>query len=115
MGTQIRCSRLQRNLSVLRSVFSDALPDKERPLIYISMGTVINDRPGFYSKCIDALKDVKADVMISCGNAVKREELVKSVRRNLLKMRRVRYNGCFSAFLRDLRKGKNLAQDWGCT
>lgn len=59
------------------SVFSKVLPakEKERPLIYISMGTVINDRPDFYSKCIDALKDLHVDVIISCGNAVDREEL----------------------------------------
>lgn len=59
------------------SVFSKALPEKEkeRPLIYISMGTVINDRPDFYTKCIDALKDLNADVVISCGNAVDREKL----------------------------------------
>ena len=59
------------------SVFSKILPEKkkERPLVYISMGTVINDRPDFYSKCIDALKDLHADVIISCGNAINREEL----------------------------------------
>lgn len=59
------------------SVFSTVLPEKkkERPLIYISMGTVINDRPDFYSKCIDALKNLNADVIISCGNAINREEL----------------------------------------
>ncbi len=59
------------------SVFSGALPDKEkeRPLIYISMGTVINDRPDFYRKCIEALKDMNATTVISCGNAVSCEEL----------------------------------------
>lgn len=59
------------------SVFSDILPAKEkaRPLIYISMGTVINDRPDFYRKCIDALKNLDADVVISCGNAINREKL----------------------------------------
>lgn len=59
------------------SVFSKVLPEKEkeRPLVYISMGTVINDRPDFYGKCIDALKDLHVDVIISCGNAVDREEL----------------------------------------
>lgn len=32
------------------SVFSDAVPEKakDRPLVYISLGTVINDRPDFY-------------------------------------------------------------------
>ncbi len=59
------------------SVFSKILPDKkkDRPLIYISLGTVINDQPDFYNKCIDALKDMNADVMISCGNAINRKEL----------------------------------------
>ncbi|MDE5589855.1 MAG: glycosyl transferase, partial [Acetatifactor sp.] len=59
------------------SVFSNILPEKEkdRPLIYISMGTVINDRPDFYSKCIDALKNLNVDVIISCGNAINLEEL----------------------------------------
>lgn len=59
------------------SVFSKAEPDKnkERPLVYISMGTVINDRPDFYGKCIRALKDQNVDVIISCGNAIDRRVL----------------------------------------
>lgn len=59
------------------SVFSNVLPEKEkeRPLIYISMGTVINDRSDFYGKCIDALRNLNADVIISCGNAINPEEL----------------------------------------
>lgn len=54
------------------SVFSSIEPDKDkvRPLIYISMGTVINDRPDFYNKCIEALKEWNVDVIISCGNAI---------------------------------------------
>lgn len=54
------------------SVFSDKVPDKnaERPLVYISMGTVINDRPDFYKKCIEALKSQPVDVIISCGRTV---------------------------------------------
>ncbi|MBO4338446.1 MAG: glycosyl transferase [Clostridia bacterium] len=54
------------------SVFSDASPNKakERPLVYVSMGTVINDRPDFYTKCIDALKGENVNVIISCGNAL---------------------------------------------
>ena len=59
------------------SVFSNVLPEKEkaRPLVYISLGTVINDRPDFYGKCIDALKELPVDVVISCGNAVDRNAL----------------------------------------
>lgn len=54
------------------SVFSTTVPDKDshRPLVYISMGTVVNDRPEFYKTCIDALKDLDIDVIISCGNSV---------------------------------------------
>ena len=59
------------------SVFSNVIPNKKkaRPLVYISMGTVINDRPDFYGKCFEALKDLNADVLISCGNALDREKL----------------------------------------
>ena len=59
------------------SVFSKTVPDKtkERPLVYISLGTVINDRPDFYTKCIKALKDLDADVIISCGHTTDREAL----------------------------------------
>jgi len=59
------------------SIFSNAMPakEKERPLIYISLGTVINDRPDFYEKCINALKELPVDVVISCGNAIDREAL----------------------------------------
>ena len=39
------------------------------PLIYISLGTVINDRPDFYRHCIAALRDEPVDVLISCGEA----------------------------------------------
>ena len=59
------------------SVFSKAEPQKEghRPLVYISMGTVINDRPDFYGKCIEALGSEDVDVIISCGNAMDRDTL----------------------------------------
>lgn len=54
------------------SVFAKEQPNKEkaRPLVYISMGTVINDRPDFYTKCIEALRDLPVDVIISCGNSL---------------------------------------------
>ena len=59
------------------SVFSNVVPNKvkERPLVYISMGTVINDRPDFYAKCIEALRDQNVDVIISSGNAIDRKAL----------------------------------------
>ena len=59
------------------SVFSTLQPDKnkDRPLIYISLGTVINERPDFYHKCMEALKSLSADVIISCGQAMRVEQL----------------------------------------
>ncbi len=41
--------------------------DGRRPLVYISLGTVINDRPGFYRTCVEALKDAPAEALIACG------------------------------------------------
>ena len=53
------------------SIHPDNNPQKaERPLVYVSMGTVINDRPDFYSKCIDAVRGEDVDLIITCGNAV---------------------------------------------
>ncbi|MBR1828443.1 MAG: hypothetical protein IJ781_02885 [Atopobiaceae bacterium] len=40
-----------------------------RSLVYASLGTVINDRPGFYRTLIDALRDADIDLLISCGKA----------------------------------------------
>lgn len=59
------------------SVFSETEPDKsgDRPLVYISMGTVINDRPDFYAKCIQALKNKDVDVVISYGTNMDPEKL----------------------------------------
>ena len=53
------------------SVLSRHKPEKaERPLVYVSLGTVINYRPDFYSKCIEAVRGEDVDMVISCGNAV---------------------------------------------
>lgn len=51
------------------SVFSEEVPQKnpDRPLIYVSMGTVINERPDFYRNCIAAVKSLNADLIISYG------------------------------------------------
>ena len=48
-----------------------------RPLVYASLGTVINDRPGFYRTLIDALRDADADLLISCGKAFDPTQLGK--------------------------------------
>ena len=40
-----------------------------RPLVYASLGTVINDRPNFYRTLISALRGTDVDLLISCGKA----------------------------------------------
>jgi len=40
-----------------------------RPLVFASLGTVINDRPGFYLTLIEALRGEDVDLLISCGKA----------------------------------------------
>ena len=59
------------------SLFSDKKPDKkkDRPLVYISLGTVINERPDFYKNCMKALGDMNIDVIISCGSYLDRSTL----------------------------------------
>ena len=42
--------------------------DGRRPLVYISLGTVINDRPDFYRTCVEALKDAPVEALIACGS-----------------------------------------------
>ena len=54
------------------SLFTKLLPRKrtDRPTVYISMGTILNERPGFYKNCIAALGCINADVIISAGNSM---------------------------------------------
>ena len=54
-------------------------PDKEheRPLVFISMGTVLNEKPDFYKTCIQALAGENVDVLISCGRTVDPRSLGK--------------------------------------
>ena len=48
---------------------------QETPLIYVSLGTVINDRPDFYRHCIEAVRGENAKLLISCGRAFDRASL----------------------------------------
>lgn len=59
------------------SLLSQREPDKakSRPLVYISMGTIINNRPDFYANCIGALKEEPVDVILSCGREFDRSQL----------------------------------------
>jgi len=44
--------------------------EPKRPLVYISLGTVLHDAPAFYRRCIAALGDTACDVVISIGDRV---------------------------------------------
>lgn len=59
------------------SLVTDYKPDKEhdRPLVYISLGTVVSNKPDFYKKCIQALENENVDVIISCGRVVNPDTL----------------------------------------
>lgn len=48
---------------------------KSDKLIYISMGTVINDSTEFYKKCIEVLANKKYQVIMSVGNLINIEDL----------------------------------------
>lgn len=43
---------------------------KNRPLIYISLGTIVKGVNGFFKKCFEAFKDENVDVVISVGKDV---------------------------------------------
>ena len=47
-------------------------PKKEhaRPLVYISLGTVLHDAPKFYRRCIQALAGMDCDAILSIGSKV---------------------------------------------
>lgn len=46
-----------------------------RPLVYISLGTIFNDRPEFYHTCLEALGDSAYQVVMAVGTRVDRTQL----------------------------------------
>lgn len=47
---------------------TDPLPqEKRRPCVYISLGTVLNNNIRFYQNCVEALRSMDCDVVISVG------------------------------------------------
>lgn len=53
----------------------NVIEKKSDKLIYISMGTVINDSVEFYKKCIEAFADAEYQVIISVGHLINIEDL----------------------------------------
>ena len=49
--------------------------DKSRPLVYISLGTVMHDRKCFCRNCVEALADMDVDAVLSVGTAENLEAL----------------------------------------
>lgn len=58
----------------VRPVTEQIEKTKEK-LIYISMGTVVNDQANFYKNCIRAFADTEYQVIMSIGNLVDAKEL----------------------------------------
>ena len=52
-----------------------ARQEGQRPFIYVSLGTVINDRPDFYRHCVEAVRGEDMELLISCGRAFDRASL----------------------------------------
>ncbi|MDL1898545.1 hypothetical protein FBQ82_20050 [Anaerolineae bacterium CFX7] len=46
-----------------------------KPLVYISLGTLFNDRADFFRLCVDAFRDAPYHVLIALGNRVRVQEL----------------------------------------
>lgn len=49
----------------------------ENPIIYISLGTLLNTSVKFFRKCLDAFRNQPVSVVMSIGNVVKMEQLGK--------------------------------------
>ena len=49
--------------------------DSERPLIYVSLGTVFNDNPAFFRNCIEAFENSDYQVVMSLGKRLSLEAL----------------------------------------
>lgn len=47
----------------------------DRPLIYVSLGTVLHDAPAFYRACIHALAGMDCDAVLSIGESVDPSQL----------------------------------------
>ena len=46
-----------------------------QPVIYISLGTLVNDHPDFFRACVDAFRESPYTVVMSIGDKVQRESL----------------------------------------
>jgi len=60
--------------SSVESGILEHLPNGRR-LVYISLGTIVDDAKSFYRMCGEALKGIDAQVVMSIGRKVKKEDL----------------------------------------
>ena len=58
----------------------EEMEPKERPLVYISLGTLLFDRPDFYRACAKALEDLDIDVILSTGKEMDFTDLPENFR-----------------------------------
>lgn len=68
---------------------SDVVTEKRREkLLYISMGTVVNDTEKFYRNCIEAFADTEIQVIMSVGNLVS-DDILHGLPANISAFRQV--------------------------
>lgn len=48
--------------------------NKDRPIIYVSLGTIFNQNVAFFNKCFSALNNINATVIVSIGKTNKAED-----------------------------------------
>ena len=53
----------------------EPVPVRSRPLVYVSLGTVMHDRKRFCKNCVTALADMDVDAILSVGTAENLEVL----------------------------------------
>lgn len=51
------------------------LPDGSDPLVYVSMGTIFNDRPPLFRACLEALAGIRCRVLVATGSAIDAQAL----------------------------------------
>ncbi|MEV2243833.1 macrolide family glycosyltransferase [Streptomyces sp. NPDC049970] len=50
-------------------------PADGRPVLLVSLGTTVNNRPGFFRRCVEAFADLPWHTVLALGNRVSPEEL----------------------------------------
>jgi MGT family glycosyltransferase len=50
-------------------------PDNDKPVVFVSLGTVVNDQPGFFATCAEALRGQGWHVVLAVGDSLEEESI----------------------------------------